>query len=161
MVQDYSQTINRFTYLDAYPLPSTHDIVTKVAQYSIFSTLDLKSAYHQIMIPKKDRIYTAFQAGDNLYQYKRMPFGLMNAVPVFQRIISHIIKNNNCKATFNYSDNVTICGKNKQEHDQNLQYFLEVAEKYNITFNESKSTFSATSIKLKYLMVFSNLTKTE
>ena len=148
MVQDYSQTINPFTYLDAYPLPSTLDIVSKVAQYSHFSTLDLKSAYHQIMIPEEDRIYTAFQAGDNLYQYKRMPYGLTNAVSVFQRIISHIIKSNDCKATFNYSDNVTVCGKNKSDHDQNLQYFIDVAKKHNITFNESKSILSTDSIKL-------------
>ena len=48
MVVDYSQTINRFTYLDAFPLPTTHSTVSKVAQYSVFSSLDLKSAYHQI-----------------------------------------------------------------------------------------------------------------
>ena len=148
MVQDYSQTINLFTHLDACPLPSTQGIVSKVACYSYFSTLDLKSAYHQIEIPEKDRIYTAFQAGENLYQYKRMPFGLTNAVPCFQRIVSHIIKSNTCKDVFNYSDNVTVCGKTKSEHDQNLNHFMEVAKKYNITFNVEKCTFSETSIKL-------------
>ena len=148
MVQDYSQTINPFTYLDAYPLPSTLDIVTKVAQYSHFSTLDLKSAYHQILIPEEDRKYTAFQAGDGLYQYKRMPFGPTNAVPCFQRIITHIVTTNDCKGVLSYSDNVTVCGKTKEEHDVNLKYFLEVARKYNITFNEQKCVFSSDSIKL-------------
>ena len=47
MVVDYSRTINRFTYLDAYPLPRMYDIVRKVSQYKIYSTLDLKSACHQ------------------------------------------------------------------------------------------------------------------
>ena len=44
MVIDYSQTINRFTLLDAYPLPRIDDVVNSVAKYRHFSTIDLKSA---------------------------------------------------------------------------------------------------------------------
>ena len=35
---DYSQTVNKFTYLDAYPLPSIQDIIGKVSQYRWYST---------------------------------------------------------------------------------------------------------------------------
>ena len=38
MCIDYSLTVNRFTSLDAYPLPNIYDIVQKAAKYSIFST---------------------------------------------------------------------------------------------------------------------------
>ncbi|KAI3378314.1 hypothetical protein SNEBB_002033 [Seison nebaliae] len=44
---DYSETINKFTLLDGYPLPRIDDTVNKIAQYRVFSTIDLKSAYHQ------------------------------------------------------------------------------------------------------------------
>ena len=40
---DFSQTINMFTLLDAFPLPRISDIVNKIAQYSVFSTIDLLS----------------------------------------------------------------------------------------------------------------------
>ena len=43
---DYSQTINRFTELDAFPLPRISETVNEIAQYKVFSTLDLQSAYH-------------------------------------------------------------------------------------------------------------------
>ena len=39
---DYSQTINRFTLLDAFPLPRVDETVNKIAQYRIFSTIDLR-----------------------------------------------------------------------------------------------------------------------
>ena len=52
---DYSQTINRYTYLDAYPMPRIDDQVHKIANYKVFSTLDLQSAYHQIPILCKDK----------------------------------------------------------------------------------------------------------
>ena len=45
---DYSQTINLYTELDAYPLPRIDDMINNLSQYSIFSTFDLRSAYHQI-----------------------------------------------------------------------------------------------------------------
>ena len=73
---DYSQTINKYTQLDGYPLPRMQDVVNKVAQYNIYSTLDLKSAYHQITLPVADRKYTAFEANGQLFQFTRMPFGL-------------------------------------------------------------------------------------
>ena len=44
MCIDYSQTINLFTDLDAYPLPRIDDMVNKLSQYKVFSTYDLKSA---------------------------------------------------------------------------------------------------------------------
>ena len=148
MVVDYSQTINRFTYLDAFPLPTTHSTVSKVAQYSVFSSLDLKSAYHQIKLSEQDRIYTAFEACGKLYQMCCMPFGPTNAVPCFQRIMTQIIEDNECEGVFGYSDNVTVCGHDKVEHDRNLKKFLEVAKSYNITFNDSKSVIAAESLQL-------------
>ena len=45
MVIDYSQTLNRFTELDAYPLPKIDHQVHELAKCKLFSTLDLKSAY--------------------------------------------------------------------------------------------------------------------
>ena len=43
---DYSQTIDRFTLLDAYPFPRINDLVHSLAKYKVFSKLDLKSAYY-------------------------------------------------------------------------------------------------------------------
>ena len=54
MCIDYSQTINLFTELDAYPLPRIDVPVNNLSKYHVFSTFDLRSAYHQIPIAKKD-----------------------------------------------------------------------------------------------------------
>ena len=50
---DYSQTINKFTLLDGYPLPRMQDVINKVSQYRVFSTLKLKNAYNQVELPKE------------------------------------------------------------------------------------------------------------
>ena len=144
----YSRTINRFTQLDAYPLPRIHDLVSKLAEYQVYSTLDLKSAYHQIPIREEEKAFTAFEGNGKLYQFCRVPFGVTNGVAAFQRTINDIIDHNNLKDTYAYVDNITIAGRTQAEHDSNLQQFLEVAERHNFTFNEDKSVFSNSSINL-------------
>ena len=56
LVVDYSQTINRFTKLAAYPLPRMGDLASETSQYKFYTSLDLKSAYHQIPIREEDNI---------------------------------------------------------------------------------------------------------
>ena len=146
MVVDYSQTINRFTQLDAYPLPRLDEMIGKISQYTVFSALDLQSAYHQIPILENEKQYTAFEACGNLYQFCRIPFGVTNGVACFQRVIDTIIRSENLKDTFAYIDNLTICGKDRASHDANLERFLEVAKSYGLTFNNDKSIIATNRI---------------
>lgn len=148
MVVDYSQTVNRFTFLDAYPLPRIDEMVQNIAGYEVYSTLDLKSAYHQIPIAEHEKQYTAFEACGTLFQFRRIPFGVTNGVACFQRTIDEIIKTEGLTDTFAYIDNVTVCGKTKEHHDQNLERFMRAATKYGITFNDSKSVIATREIQL-------------
>ena len=86
LVIDYSKTVNKFTLLDAYPLPNMDIIAKKIAQYRWYSTFDLRSAYHQIPIRDCDKPYTAFEANGRLYHFNRVPFGVTNGEAAFQRI---------------------------------------------------------------------------
>ena len=148
MLINYSRTINRFTQLDAYPIPQIEEIVSDLSRYKVFTTIDLKSAYHQIELDPREREYTAFQSGNDLYQWRRLPFGLTNAVPEFQRAINHFIEQNSLKGCFPYLDDITIAGVNQSEHDINLKAFLDAASATKITINESKTQLSQTEISL-------------
>jgi hypothetical protein len=141
MVVDYSQTINRFTLLDAYPLPKIDMLVQSIAKYNYFSRLDLKSAYYQIPLHEEDKPFTAFEANGELYHYNRLPFGLTNAVAAFQRVMNEFVLLHNIKGAHIYLDDVVIGGVDLSEHDANLQRFLDCAKKSNITFNDSKCSF--------------------
>lgn len=156
---DYSQTINLYTELDAYPLPRIDIIVNQLAKYSVFSTFDLKSAYHQIAIKSSDKKYTAFEANGVLYQFKRIPFGVTNGVAAFQRSMDKIIYDEELAGTFPYLDNITVAGMNQAEHDVNVEKFLQVIEKYNLTLNHDKTIKSVTEIKILGYCVGNNSIK--
>lgn len=148
MVIDYSQTINKFTLLDAYPLPKIEEVIARISKYKVFSTIDLKSAYHQIPIKESEKHYTAFEAGGKLYHFLRVPFGVTNGVACFQRVIDKIIQDEGLEGTFPYIDNITVCGDDQVEHDTNLKKLLASVKKYNLTLNEEKCQYSSKTVKL-------------
>ncbi|XP_066979054.1 uncharacterized protein [Macrobrachium rosenbergii] len=145
---DYSQTINQYTELDAYPLPRIEDMVHSLAKYNVFSTFDLKSAYHQISIKESERKYTAFEGAGKLYQFCRVPFGVTNGVAVFKRAMDKLVEDEGLKDTFPYLDNITVAGSTQEEHDSNVKKFLEVIQKRKLTLNESKSVMSVPTINV-------------
>ena len=148
MVIDYSETINRFTLLDAYPLPRMDDLINEIAQYNVYSPIDLRSAYHQHELNPVDRPFTAFEADGGLYQFCRLPFGVTNGVSSFQREMDNFVAENSLKGCFPYLDNITVCGKTQEEHDKNLADFLAAAKRKNLTLNEDKCEFSTKKLYL-------------
>jgi hypothetical protein len=97
--------------------------VNEVSQYKFFTTLDLKSAYHKLPLKPEERIYTAFEIDGELYQFTRVPFGVTNGAAAFQRVMDHVIKTESLQDTFSYADNITICGRDEEEHNINLDEF--------------------------------------
>ena len=112
--------MNRYTLLDAYPLPKIDKIVNKVANDRFYSSLDLKSAYHHVPLLERERPFTAFEAMGKLYQYRRLPFGVSNGAWAFQRVINDFILHHNLKKVYAYLDDLTVMGSTLEEHDQNL-----------------------------------------
>ena len=148
MVVDYSDTINRFTELDAYPMPNVLEMVEKISQYRYFATFDMKSAYHQIPIKEEDIKYTAFQVDGQLWEFTRIPFGVTNGVSAFQRTIDKVIETEQLQDTFAFVDNVTVCGRTKEELDANVAAFNNARVKYNLTLNDDQTVLCTTSIRI-------------
>ena len=148
LVIDYSQTIYRFTTLNAYPLHRIDETVNRIAQYRVFSTIDLKSTYHQVSLQNKDKPYTAFEANRRLYQFYRIPFGVCNGVAAFQKIMDDFIRDEELSDTFAYLDDIAICGHDQAHHDKNLTKFLAAAKRKNLTYHEDKCMFSTRRLNI-------------
>jgi len=144
---DYSETTNRFTQLDAYPLPRIEDQVAQLSKSKYFSTLDLKSAYYQMPIPPEDKKYTGFEALGKFYQFTRVPLGATNGVSAFQRIIDTVIQKHGLHRTYAYLDNITVGTATVEEHDKNLAAFLK-----DIRINKAPSKLQTNTNNLKCVL---------
>ena len=90
----------------------------------------------------------AFETDGKLYQFHSVLFGLTNRVACFQRIIDKFIADNSLSHTFPYIDNITICGKIQEEHNDNLNKFTKAAKKFNLIYNLNKCSFSNSILDL-------------
>ena len=113
----------------------------KVSGSVYFSTIDLKSGYHQIQVDPETRHKTAFCAGDRLYEYNRLPFGLRNAPSHFSRLMAAILANLINSAVLVYLDDLIILGSTPQEHADNLMKVLDTFAKHNLKINLKKCSF--------------------
>ena len=148
MCVDYSNTINRYTEEDAFPFPRIEELVNQLVLHKYFSKYGLKSAYHQIPIHEQDMKFTAFEANGELYQFKRIPFGLKNAVSAFQIAMTELIEKEGLKKVFPYLDDVTVAGHTMEELEENYRKFERACKESGITLNKSKTVRKAQDLSI-------------
>ena len=85
----------------------------------MFITLDLGPAFWQVPLSKQDRDKTGFAGELGLFQWKRMLFGLCNAIATFQRLMAQALTSatkKNGNLVMCYVDDVVIATTTLEDH---------------------------------------------
>ena len=145
---DYRE-LNKKTQKDTYPLPLPDEVQDKLANSSIFSTLDLQCGYWQLPVHPQDRHKTAFYPGPGmgLFQFKCMPFGLTGAPSSFQRLMNQLFRE--VPFVTVYIDDILIHSANKEQHAQHLRQVFDLLSDANLTLRGSKCHLAMS--KVSYL----------
>lgn len=140
LVVDFRK-LNTKTTNDKYPIPDTSVILANLGQSLFFSTLDLRSGFHQIKLSERDREKTAFSINNGKFEFCRLPFGLKNAPSIFQRAIDDILRDEIGKCCHVYIDDVIIFSKTKQQHLKDIDRILCKLFDANMRVSSEKSKF--------------------
>lgn len=135
------RALNRKTVKDHFPMPRIDDQLDLLNGNRYFSSLDLASGYYQIPVRADCRYLTAFITPDGLYQFKKMPFGLVNSPSVFQRTINKVLGNTRFRSALAYMDDILIPGKDFKEEYERLEKTFELIEVAGLTLNLKKCNF--------------------
>lgn len=98
--------LNAITVLDRYPLPLFKDTLRKLSKAQWLTKLDVKSAFHRILIREGDEWATAFRCRLGLFEWLVTPFGLVNAPATFQRYINENLREHLDQDATAYMDDV-------------------------------------------------------
>ena len=135
---DYRR-LNELTVPDSHPLPRIDDTLDALGGSTWFSTLDLKSGFHKVSIAEEDRPKTAFSIpGCGLWQWRVLPFGLINSPSVFERLMERVFAGLTFLILLIYLDDIIVFSKTFEEHLINLRKVFERLNEANLKLNSKK-----------------------
>ena len=138
---DY-RNLNAVTIPDNFVLPRIDRLKLRI-HGKVFSTIDLKDGFMQIPIAEEDIPKTAMYTPWGLYEYLRMPFGLRNAPPTFQRFMNMVL--HRVEHQFCYIDDIIVFSETLEDHKIHLgEVFARLAQ-YGLVINLDKSHFVQSS----------------
>jgi hypothetical protein len=132
LVCDYSLT-NQQLQQDSYPLPLTEKIVAEQARCELFSTIDLRDAFHQVALDPQSRPITNIQMPGGLWQWTVVPQGINVGPALLQRDIDATCSTVQ-RHSRPYFDDIIVSTKRQTgqtEEEYLLQHAADVRETLN------------------------------
>ncbi|GKA45174.1 putative reverse transcriptase domain-containing protein [Tanacetum coccineum] len=133
--------LNKLTVKNRYPLPRIDDLFDQLQGSSVYSKIDLRSGYHQLIVCDEDIPKTAFRTCNGHYEFQVMLFGLTNAPAVFMDLMNRVCKPYLDKFVIIFIDDILIYSKSEEEHAEHLKLILELLKKEELYAKFSKSDF--------------------
>uniref|UniRef100_A0ABD2WIR8 RNA-directed DNA polymerase n=1 Tax=Trichogramma kaykai TaxID=54128 RepID=A0ABD2WIR8_9HYME len=155
---DY-RDLNKVTKKDGYPCKNMDEILDKLRKARYISKIDLKSAYHQVLMEESSKEYTAFSVpGLGQFQFRRLPFGLKCAPMTFQRLMDKLFCSKVEKHVFAYLDDIILVTETFEQHMIWLEHVIRTLIDAKLVVNRDKCEFCCQSVKfLGYVLDSSGL----
>lgn len=141
---DYKLTVNQATSTDRYPLPRIEELMATLSGGTVFSKIDLASAYQQVLLDDESKQPLTINTHRGLYVYNRLAFGVSSAPSIFQRIMENIMRD---LGVVVYLDDLLVTGKTEQEHLEKLHKVLQRLQDSGLRVKKGKCEFGKKQIE--------------
>jgi len=122
-------------------LPRIDDLMDQLHRASMFSKIDLRSSYHQILVKAEDVEKTAFRSRYGHYEYVVMPFGVTNASALFMDYMNRIFRPFLDKFVVAFIDDILIYSMTHEEHAEHLRIVFGILKEKQLFAKLSKCDF--------------------
>ncbi|KAK1797927.1 hypothetical protein P4O66_007978 [Electrophorus voltai] len=146
------------TYRKPYgnPLPLVTSAFETLQQASIFTKLDLQSAYNLVRIREGDKWKMAFITPFGHYEYLVMPFELMNGPTIFQQYINEVLWEALDRNVLVYLDDFLIYSQMVDKHVTYVRRVPQLLLENHLFIKLEKSTFHVQTISFLGFVISHN-----
>eukprot|EP00917_Polyrhabdina_sp_WS-2016_P020318 GHVP01043502.1.p1 GENE.GHVP01043502.1~~GHVP01043502.1.p1 ORF type:complete len:431 (-),score=58.11 GHVP01043502.1:259-1551(-) len=143
----YFRKLNEITVADIrYPMPYINSLLQKAKSTRIFSSLDIRQAFHTVNIHEDSVAKTGFLTPDGHYEFLRVPFGLRNSPKVFQRAMDSFIPRDLPHACV-FIDDILIFSETFGDHLKHIEDVLRRLKKSQLTVQLEKFSFGCRTVQ--------------
>lgn len=151
------RALNAITVKNAFLVPNMEQLVHDLAGSTIFSHIDVHSAYHQVPIAPEDRQKTAIRTPMGHFEWTVMGFGLCNAPATFQALMNRTLqKDIDGRHCVVYFDDIVVHSNSPEEHIVHLRSVLTKLREQQLFCKPSKCVFARSWIKFLGFIIRSN-----
>ena len=133
--------MNKATRKYHFPLPFLDQMLDRLTGHDYYYFLDGYSSYNQIAISTKDQERTTFTCPYGTFAFRRMPFGLCNALGTLQHCMIAIFSDMVEKTIEVFMDDFSVLGNSFENCLENLRSVLVRGEETNFVLNWEKCYF--------------------
>ena len=153
MCQDMRE-LNDNTVPAPYLTPNVAESLDKISGKKLYCSFDFSSWFHQFELAEEDRDKVAFIIpGDHttapqIYRFKRVCFGLLNATWFTQRQLQEALEQaEGCEGIYPFVDDVVIAADSIDEMVRKLEAFMKFCADKNIKLKREKCVLAASAVK--------------
>jgi hypothetical protein len=152
MCIDFTE-LNKACPKDPYLLPRIDIIIDQAAGCEMLSLLDCFSGYHQVWMRREDEAKTGFTTPFGIFCFVRMPEGLRNAGPTFNRMMKPILGSQLGRNASAYVDDIVIMSEKEKDHIAELTETFDNMRRNGLKLNPEKCIFGIRKGQLLGCMV--------
>lgn len=124
--------------------PTLEELTHKFAGAQVFSKMDAKSGYWSVQLHPESQLLTTFNSPFGRFCFNRLPFGLKVSQDIFQQAMDQVLQD--LPGVVAIADDITVYGKDEEEHDVNLHRLMTRARERGLVFNPAKCIFKTKEI---------------
>jgi RNase H-like domain found in reverse transcriptase/Reverse transcriptase (RNA-dependent DNA polymerase)/Integrase zinc binding domain/PHD-finger len=137
--------LNAGTKPDTHPMPRVEDVVNAMVGSKWFCHLDVRHGFWHLPIAEEDCHKTAFATPFGVYEFTRMPFGLVNAPAAYQRCMDAALSG--VERARPYMDDTFVFDAEWEGMLATLEQVFIAFRRYNIKLNWDKCNFGVRRVK--------------
>ena len=137
LVVNYKRLNEQLSRTRHVPAVGLNDFCRVTRGFQYWFRLDLRHAFHQLLLSKKSQDLTIISTFNGCYKWKRMPQGLLNAGDYFDQVMESVMAP--CTKSISMRDDIIGGGRTRREMLEEYSKVLTSLEANGLTCDPSKT----------------------